>query len=96
MVFWCGMKLVTGVVVFGTSKEGLWSRPRSAPACALPGNGWYELQSDLQRVATCAYLGGSLERLCCKLRPVVTIVGLRAPSKRYRVYQDQVLFVSGL
>lgn len=52
-----GLKLVTMCVGTGASEEGLWCRPRSAAACVQPGATWYELQSDLQMVATCAELG---------------------------------------
>lgn len=37
----------------------------------LPGPTWKELQSDLWLIATCAGLGGTWERLCCRPRTAV-------------------------
>lgn len=59
-----GHKVCWFWVFFG----GLWCRPRLVAAYALPGAAWYELQSDMQIIATCARLGGVLEKLKCELR----------------------------
>lgn len=48
-----------------------------AIACALPGAMWYELQRDLQMIATFGGLGGDWERLSC-------VLGLAASSARLR------------
>ena len=40
-------------VVSEASGKGLWCRPKSAAACDLTRATWYELQSDLQIIATC-------------------------------------------
>ena len=57
MVLWCCLKWNNECVVSGTSLEGLWCRPSSVTACALPQATWYELQSDMQMVVPCARLG---------------------------------------
>lgn len=37
VVYWCGLKLATRFVDSEASWEGLWCRPSTAVACALPG-----------------------------------------------------------
>lgn len=59
------------------SLEVLWCRSSPAIACALPGAMWYELQRDLQMIATFGGLGGDWERLSC-------VLGLAASSARLR------------
>ena len=58
-ILWCRLKLATIYIGFGDSWEGLCGRPWSVAACALPRATWYDLQSDVQMVATCAGLGGT-------------------------------------
>lgn len=49
--------------------------PRSATVRALLKDAWYELQSDLQMVATHAGLGSVWERLRCE--PMLTVTSPR-------------------
>lgn len=42
--------------------------PKSNTACVLDGVSWYELQSYLWMVATCAAFAGAWEKLSCELR----------------------------
>lgn len=71
MLQWYGLKLAVEYFVSRASWEGLWGRPMSVAACAFPRAMWYELQSDLQMVATYAGLGHAWERLSCLQTKVV-------------------------
>lgn len=79
MVLRCGLKLTSRWVDLGVSQEeGLCCRLSLAGASVLPGDIWYERQSDLQMVASCAGLGGAQERLSCELSLGPTSVWLGA------------------
>ena len=96
VVLWCGLKLFTGCISFGSSSWGRWYKPTTAAACALPMATWYELDSDLQMVTTCAVFGGAWERLAGNWGqlPLVPVLGLL--SKRYNSCWGQKLIVWGL
>lgn len=85
---WLGDTLVWSeashrVCWFWASWEVLCCKTRSSAVFAQPRASWYELQNDLQMVATYAGLGGFSERLSYKLRLTAAITGLGLLSKSY-------------
>lgn len=71
---WCDLKLDIRFG-FGDSWAELWYRPKStANLHLLRPFSMYELQRDLQKVATFAGFGDALERISCELRLTATNV----------------------
>ena len=62
-MLWFSLMLATGIFGLGGSWKDLWFRPRSTTIGALPRATWYELPKDMHRVATCAGLGGTWQRI---------------------------------
>lgn len=80
VLFLCGLKLATRMLVLEPFLGQVRCRSRSADMCAwFESSGW-ELQNDLWLVATCAGMEGSWERLCCEPRLAATFARLETLS----------------